>query len=64
MDAAHTESPGLQSFQEIVERVLELGEEEQSLILMIEEALFLEQVLELREFGLGAGSFDRLGLGS
>ena len=64
VDAAHAESPGFQSVQEIVQRVLELGEEEQALILMIEETLFLKQVLELREFRLGAGSFNRLGLGS
>jgi len=49
---------------EVVQRVLELGEEKQALILMIEEALFVKQVLELREFRLGTGSLDRLGLGS
>ena len=42
VDAADAETPGLQSVHEIVERVLELGEEEQALLGMIEEALLLK----------------------
>ena len=63
VDAADAEAPGLQSVDKVVQRVLELGEEEQALVGMIEEALLLKQLLELRELGLRARFFDRLGLG-
>ena len=42
VDAADAEAPGLQSVDEIVQRVLELGEEKQALIGMVEEALASE----------------------
>ena len=63
VDAADAEAPRLQPIHQIVQRVLELGEEEQALVRVVEEAFLLEQVLELRELGLGAGVLDGLGLG-
>ena len=62
VDAADAEAPGLEATHEVVERVLELGEEEQALVRVVEEAFLLEQRLELRELGLGARVLDRLGL--
>ena len=43
VDAADAEAPGLQATHEVVQRVLELGEEEQALVRVVEEALLLEQ---------------------
>ena len=62
VDAADAEAPGLQPIHEVVQRVLELGEEEQALVRVVEEAFLLEQLLELRELRLGARILDRLGL--
>ena len=42
VDAADPEAPGLQAAHEIVQRVLELGEEKQPLVWVIEEALVLK----------------------
>ena len=55
-------APGLQSVHEIVQRVLELGEEKQALVWVIEETLLLKQLLELAKLRLGARFLDRLGL--
>ena len=58
-----TRKPQLaQPLDEIVERVLELGEDQQALVGMVEEALGLEQLLEPRELGLGTRVLDCLGL--
>ncbi len=46
VDEADPESPLLEFAHEIVQRVLELREDQQSLILVIEETLFLKQFLE------------------
>ena len=62
VDAADTEAPGLEARHEVVQRVLELGEEEQALVRVVEEALLLEQRLEFRELGLRARILDGLGL--
>ena len=43
VDAADAEAPGLEAIHEVVQRVLELGEEEQALVRVVEEALLLEQ---------------------
>jgi hypothetical protein len=42
VDAAEAKTPGLQSVHEVVQRVLELGEQEQALLGTIEEALLLK----------------------
>src|ERR1019366_4164792 len=63
VDATDAEAPGLKSVHEIVQRVPELGEEEQALVRVIEESFFLKKVFELRELCLGARFFNRLGLG-
>ena len=47
---------------EIVERVLELGEEEQPLVRVVEEALLLHQVLERESFASTPARLDRLRL--
>jgi hypothetical protein len=62
MDAADLEAPGLQLFNEIVESVPKLSEQEKALVRMVEETLTVEQTLELRELGLGIGGFHGLGL--
>jgi hypothetical protein len=47
MDGADTEAPGLQTIDEIVERVLEFGEEQQPLFGIVEETLGMENLLDL-----------------
>jgi hypothetical protein len=42
VDAAETKAPGLQSVDEVVQGVLELGKQEQALLRTIEEALLLQ----------------------
>ena len=62
VNAANAETPGLETGHKVVQRVLELREEEQALVRVIEESLLLEQSFEFRELGLRARVFDRLGL--
>ena len=50
VDAADAETPGLEALHEVVECVLELGEKQQALVCVVEEALLLEQGLESRSF--------------
>ena len=45
VDAPHAEPPVLQPFQQVVEGVLELGEDEQLLVRVIEEALLPQYLL-------------------
>ena len=59
---ADAESPLDQLADEVVERVLELGEEEEPLVGVVEEALLLHQVLEARELGFHPARLDRLRL--
>jgi hypothetical protein len=54
-----SESPLNQVGDEVVERVLELGEEKKSLVGVVEEALLLHQVLEARELGFHPAGLDR-----
>ncbi len=51
MNEPNEESPLFQAHYQVVERVLELGKNQKSLLRVIEEALFLEQLLELAQFG-------------
>lgn len=45
MNATHAETPGLEPVHQIVQRVLELGEDEQALFGMIEEPFCVEEFL-------------------
>src|SRR5262249_53366337 len=44
MDRADAEAPGLQTGYQIIERVLEFGEEQQPLLRMVEETFSMEEV--------------------
>ena len=63
MDEADAETPRLQSFDQVIEGVLELREEQQALVGAIKEAFFMEQILELGELRLRARILHGLGLG-
>ena len=63
VDAADAEAPVFEDLNEIIQRVLELGEEKEPLVRVVEEALLLEQIFEARELRFRAGIFDRFGLG-
>ena len=52
----------LRRVHEVVQRVLELGEEEEALVRLVEEALLLKQRFEFRELRLRPRLLDRLGL--
>ncbi len=62
VDVPNAEAPGLQTLHQVVERVLELGENEQPLLRMVKESLLLKQLLELRKFSFRAGILNRPGL--
>src|SRR5208282_2227175 len=52
------EAPFAKILDQIIERVLELGEDENPLIRLIEEALLLEDRVQLGEFGLRFGFLE------
>src|SRR5947209_2746152 len=52
----------LEATHEVVQRVLELGEEEQALVRVVEESFLQEQRFEFRELGLRARILYCLGL--
>jgi hypothetical protein len=62
VDDARPEAPCAQALDEVVERVLELREDEEALLGPVEEALFAEDRLEAAELRLGAGGLDALRL--
>ena len=62
VNRADAEAPLDQLADEVVERVLELGEEKEPLVRVVEEALLLHQVLESRELGFHPARLDRLRL--
>lgn len=49
MNSADRKSPLLQLLDQVIERVLEFGEDEESLLRIVKEALPLQQVLQIRE---------------
>ena len=59
VNGADREAPLAQLLHEVVERVLELGEDEQPLLRVVEEALLLQQVVELGELRLAVRILDR-----
>jgi len=62
VNVAHPEAPFLELRHQVVERVLELREDEQALVRVVEEALPLEQFLEPGQFRLGTAVLDGLRL--
>ena len=54
--------PGFELLDEVVQRVLELAQEDQPLIRMVEESLTAQQLFELRELCLDTRPLDVLGL--
>ena len=62
VDAPHREAPALEPVHEVVQGVLELGEDEEALRRVVEEAFLVEQGLEAGELRLGPGILRRLGL--
>jgi hypothetical protein len=62
VDAADAEAPEPEALHQIVQRIPELGEEEQALVRVVEEAFLVEKALELRELAFGARVLDGLGL--
>ena len=62
MDAAGLESPFLEFHQKVVQGVAEFRENEQALLGMVKEALFVQQVPEIGQLCLDARLLDGLGL--
>src|SRR5207249_10434100 len=60
MDESDAEAPSLETRHQIVQGVLELGEQQQSLVRMVEEPLLLEDILQPGEFGFDTRVFDLL----
>ena len=60
VDASHSELPGLQALHQVVERVPELGEDQELLVRIVEESLLLQDVLETAQLCLGPRSLDGL----
>ena len=58
VDAAYPEAPRLGPLDQIFERVLELGEDQQPLVGAVEETLLPHDVLEPAEFRLVSRAFD------
>ena len=61
VDDRHLETPRVEFLDEVVERVPELGEEDQPLVRPVEESLAPQEFFELGELGLDARAFDVLG---
>lgn len=62
MDLAYLESPGVELFDQVVQRVLELGENQQPLFRVVKEALLLQDFPQPAEFRLCAVVGYGLGL--
>ena len=58
VDAADAEAPGFQLFHQVVEGVLELGEQQQPLVGPVEEPLLLHDPPKMSELRLAARAFD------
>src|SRR5438105_862807 len=61
MNGAHVEAHVLELLNDVVESVLVLGEDQEPLVAVSEEALLFEQAPELRELRLGVCVFNGLG---
>jgi hypothetical protein len=59
VDEAHPEPPAAQLLDQVVKRVLELGEDEETLLGAVKEPLAVEQVAQLGEFRLSPGFLHR-----
>ncbi|TKS61876.1 MAG: hypothetical protein EWM72_00001 [Nitrospira sp.] len=62
MDDAHAKAPALEASDEVVERVLEFREDQQSLVGIVKEALLLEYIFEPGELGFDTLILHRLRL--
>ena len=60
VDGANAETPLLQFLDEIVERVLELGEDKKPLLRVVEETLLLQQFLSRESFASHPASSTRI----
>lgn len=62
VDEPEAKTPALETVDQVAQGVLELGEEEQTLLGAVEEAFGLKQVLVAGELGLAAVLLDAAGL--
>jgi hypothetical protein len=52
VNEANAKSPGGEFLNRIVQRILELSEQEELLVGILEESLSLQQVVQTRQFGI------------
>ena len=57
MDAADLESPCFQVLKQVIERIFEFGEQQETLVRLVEKSFLLQEILELRQFRLRAGVY-------